>query len=212
MSSTKLGKVLVVDDDPFIRTSLEGALKSSGFEVTGAMPNVREALINFRENAAEIALIDIDLGVGPTGIDLAYALRKLDEKVGIIFLTSYLDPRFADSRNIALPKGSRYLVKSEIENLAQVISVVLQTKHKPFNQNINHMNRYQYLTDTQIEVWRGVAEGLSSSEIAAKRGVSEKAVEAILARIYQLLEIKKDRSHNPRILLVIAFKRMSGKL
>jgi DNA-binding NarL/FixJ family response regulator len=173
---------------------------------------VREALVNFRENAAEIALIDIDLGIGPTGIELAYALRKLDEKVGIIFLTSYLDPRFADSRNIALPKGSRYLVKSEIENLAQVISVVLQTKHKPFNQNINHMNRYQYLTDTQIEVWRGVAEGLSSSEIAAKRGVSEKAVEAILARIYQLLEIKKDRSHNPRILLVIAFKRMSGKL
>lgn len=212
MTSSKLGTVLIVDDDPFIRTSLEGALKSSGFVVTGVAPSVREALINFGQTPSELALIDIDLGLGPTGIDLAYALRKIDPKVGIIFLTSYLDPRFADSRNIALPKGSRYLVKSEIENLAMVISVILQTKHKPYNQNINHMNRHQALTDNQIEVWRAVAEGFSSSEIAAQRGVSEKAVEAILARIYQFLEIKKDKTHNPRILLVLAFKRMSGKL
>lgn len=212
MNSSKLGTVLIVDDDPFIRTSLEGALKSSGFEVSAVSPSVRDALIQFRQKPAEIALIDIDLGLGPTGIDLAYALRKIDQKIGIIFLTSYVDPRFADSRNIALPKGSRYLVKSEIENLAQVISVVLQTKHKPFNQNINHMNRYQELTDTQIEVWRGVAEGLSSSEIALQRGVSEKAVEAILARIYQFLDIKKDKTHNPRILLVNAFKKLSGKI
>jgi DNA-binding NarL/FixJ family response regulator len=212
MNSPKLGKVLVVDDDTFIRTSLEGALKSSGFEVTGAVSNVRDALSNFRDAPSEIALIDIDLGLGPTGIDLAFALRKLDEKIGIIFLTSYLDPRFADSRNSVLPKGSRYLVKSEIENLAQVISVVLQTKHKPFNQNINHMNRYQELTDAQIEVWRCVSEGLSSAEIAVQRGVSEKAIEATLARIYHFLDIKRDKTHNPRILLVIAFKKMSGKL
>jgi DNA-binding NarL/FixJ family response regulator len=212
VTSSKLGTVLVVDDDPFIRTSLEGALKSSGFDVTGATPSAREALICFGQRPSELALIDIDLGLGPTGIDLSYALRKIDPKIGIIFLTSYLDPRFADSRNIALPKGSRYLVKSEIENLAMVISVVLQTKHKPFNQNVNHMHRDQALTDTQIEVWRAVAEGFSSSEIATQRGVSEKAVEAILARIYQFLDIKKDKSHNPRILLVLAFKKMSGKL
>lgn len=212
MNSQKLGTVIIVDDDAFIRASLEGALKSSGFDVTSASSSVRDALVLFRQNPAEIALIDIDLGLGPSGIDLAYALRKIDDKIGIIFLTSYADPRFADTRNIALPKGSRYLVKSEIENLAQVISVVLQTKHKPFNQNINHMNKYQELTDTQIEVWRSVAEGLSSSEIAIQRGVSEKAVEAILARIYHFLDIKKEKTHNPRILLVNAFQKLSGKI
>ncbi len=212
MNSQKLGTVIIVDDDAFIRASLEGALKSSGFDVTSASSSVRDALVLFRQNPAEIALIDIDLGLGPSGIDLAYALRKIDDRIGIIFLTSYADPRFADTRNIALPKGSRYLVKSEIENLAQVISVVLQTKHKPFNQNINHMNKYQELKDTPIEVWRSVAEGLSSSEIAIQRGVSEKAVEAILARIYHFLDIKKEKTHNPRILLVNAFQKLSGKI
>jgi DNA-binding NarL/FixJ family response regulator len=209
--NAKLGTVLIADDDHFIRKSLESALKNSGFEVTTAAPTVGEALKGYKENSAEIALLDLDLGLGPTGIDLAHALRKIDPKIGIIFLTTYLDPRFVDSSDRTLPPGSRYLVKSEIDNLAQVVSVVLQTKHKPFNQNINHMNKFESLTDLQIDIWRAVASGLSSSEIAEKRGISEKAVEATLARIYFFLEIKKDKAHNPRVLLVNAFKRMSGK-
>lgn len=209
--NAKLGTVLIADDDHFIRKSLESALKNSGFEVTTTAPTVGEALKGYKENSAEIALLDLDLGLGPTGIDLAHALRKIDPKIGIIFLTTYLDPRFVDSSDRTLPPGSRYLVKSEIDNLAQVVSVVLQTKHKPFNQNINHMNKFESLTDLQIDIWRAVASGLSSSEIAEKRGISEKAVEATLARIYFFLEIKKDKAHNPRVLLVNAFKRMSGK-
>ena len=61
-------------------------------------------------------------------------------------------------------------------------------------------------------MWREVAEGLSSSEIAARRNISEKAVEAILARIYAFLEIKKEKANNPRILLANSFKKFSGKL
>jgi DNA-binding NarL/FixJ family response regulator len=211
MVNAKLGTVLIADDDHFIRKALESALKNSGFEVATVASSVSEALSGFRSNPAEIALLDLDLGLGPTGIDLAHALRKIDPKIGIIFLTTYLDPRFVDSSDRTIPQGSRYLVKSEIENLAQVISVVLQTKHKPFNQNINHMNKYENLTDLQIDIWRSVAQGLSSSEIAEQRDISEKAVEATLARIYQFLEIKKDKVHNPRVLLVNAFMRMSGK-
>jgi len=209
--NAKLGTVLIADDDNFIRKALESALRNSGFEVATVASSVSEALSGFRSNPAEIALLDLDLGLGPTGIDLAHALRKIDPKIGIIFLTTYLDPRFVDSSDRTIPQGSRYLVKSEIENLAQVISVVLQTKHKPFNQNINHMNKYENLTDLQIDIWRSVAQGLSSSEIAEQRDISEKAVEATLARIYQFLEIKKDKVHNPRVLLVNAFMRMSGK-
>jgi DNA-binding NarL/FixJ family response regulator len=209
--NAKLGSVLIADDDHFIRKALEGALKSSGFEVTTVASTVSEALAGYQLKTAEIALLDLDLGLGPTGIDLAHALRKINPKIGIIFLTTFFDPRFVDSGDRTIPQGSRYLVKSEIENLAQVISVVLQTKHKPFNQNINHMNKYENLTDLQIDIWRSVAQGLSSSEIAEQRGISEKAVEATLARIYQFLEIKKDKVHNPRVLLVNAFARMSGK-
>ncbi len=212
MRSVKLGSILVVDDDKFVRTALEGALSSSGFDIAGSVSNAKEALILNSLSPADVALLDLDLGIGPTGFDLAHALRKSVPQIGIVFLTSYQDPRFASIRGISAPKGSRYLVKSEIENVAQIISTILQTKHRPFNENVNHINKFEKLTDLQIEVWREVSEGLSSSEIAARRNISEKAVEAILARIYTFLEIKREKSTNPRILLANSFKKFSGKI
>jgi DNA-binding NarL/FixJ family response regulator len=204
----KLGSVLVVDDDKFVRTALEGALGNSGFEIAGSVSTAKEALEINGVRPADVALLDLDLGIGPTGFDLAHALRKFAPQIGIVFLTCYQDPRFASVSGISAPKGSRYLVKSEI----QIISTILQTKHRPFNENVNHINKFEKLTDLQIEIWREVAEGLSSAEIATRRNISEKAVEATLARIYTFLEIKRDKSHNPRILLANSFKKFSGKI
>jgi DNA-binding NarL/FixJ family response regulator len=212
MRPVTLGSVLVVDDDKFVRTALDSALSNSGFEIAGSVSTAKEALAANGAHPAEVALLDLDLGIGPTGFDLAHALRKSAPQIGIIFLTSYQDPRFAAISGISAPKGSRYLVKSEIDNVAQIISTILQTKHRPFNENVNHINKFEKLTDLQIEVWREVSEGLSSSEIAARRNISEKAVEAILARIYNFLEIKREKSTNPRILLANSFKKFSGKI
>jgi DNA-binding NarL/FixJ family response regulator len=211
MSSRNLGQVLIVDDDKFVRTSLHSALSNSGFDISGAVSSAKEALAISSSTPVDVALLDLDLGIGPTGFDLALALRKMTPQMGIVFLTSFQDPRFASISGVTAPRGSRYLVKSEIENISQVISTILQTKHRPFNENVNHINKFEKLTDLQIEVWREVSEGLSSSEIAARRNISEKAVEAILARIYTFLEIKKEKSNNPRILLANSFKKFSGK-
>ena len=212
MRTVKLGKILVVDDDRFVRASLESTLTNSGFEISGSVSTAAEAIEISNKNKPEAALLDLDLGIGPTGFDLAQALRKINPQIGIIFLTSYQDPRVAAVRGAVAPKGSRYLVKAEIESSAQIISTILQTKHRPFNENVNHINKFEKLTDLQIEVWREVAEGLSSFEIASRRNISEKAVEAILARIYTFLGIKKDKTNNPRILLANSFKRYSGKI
>jgi DNA-binding NarL/FixJ family response regulator len=211
MASKNLGHVLIVDDDKFVRTSLHSALSNSGFDISGTVSSAKEALAISSSTLVDVALLDLDLGIGPTGFDLALALRKMTPQMGIVFLTSFQDPRFASISGVTAPRGSRYLVKSEIENISQVISTILQTKHRPFNENVNHINKFEKLTDLQIEVWREVSEGLSSSEIAARRNISEKAVEAILARIYTFLEIKKEKSNNPRILLANSFKKFSGK-
>jgi DNA-binding NarL/FixJ family response regulator len=211
MSSRNLGQVLIVDDDKFVRTAIESALSNSGFNISGSVSSAKEALAVNTSAQVDVALLDLDLGIGPTGFDLAQALRKVSPQMGIVFLTSFQDPRFASISGVTAPRGSRYLVKSEIENITQVISTILQTKHRPFNENVNHINKFEKLTDLQIEVWREVSEGLSSSEIAARRKISEKAVEAILARIYTFLEIKREKSNNPRILLANSFKKFSGK-
>lgn len=56
-------------------------------------------------------------------------------------------------------------------------------------------------TDIQIETYRLLARGLSNSEIAKSRFVSEKSVEQIVARIAQHLRVSPDRSQNLRVVL-----------
>jgi DNA-binding NarL/FixJ family response regulator len=211
VSAVKLGAVLIVDDDKFIRASLENTLQLSGFEMSGSVGSAVEALAVQSKSPTDVALLDIDLGIGPTGFDLAQKLRNVSPQIGIVFLTTYQDPRFAAISGTNAPKGSRYLVKSEIENFSQIVSAILQAKHRPFSESLSHLNRFSELTDLQIEVWREVSQGISSSEIANRRGISEKSVEATLARIYKILDIKKDKASNPRILLANAFKKYSGK-
>ena len=110
------------------------------------------------------------------------------------------------------PKGARYLVKKEIENIPQLISVIAQTMHRPFYENVNLENMFSELTNLQVEIWKEVARGDSSSKIATHHNISEKAVEGTLARIYIILGIKKNKSTNPRVLLSEAFSRYQGKI
>jgi PleD family two-component response regulator len=54
------GKIMVVDDEEILLSSLQNALRRSGYEVT-AMKDSLEALVLFRENPDEFDLIITDL-------------------------------------------------------------------------------------------------------------------------------------------------------
>jgi DNA-binding NarL/FixJ family response regulator len=66
------------------------------------------------------------------------------------------------------------------------------------------------LTDVQIETLRLVAQGLSNSEIARVRFVSEKSVEQIVARIAQQLRISPERGRNLRVILTSEYFKWAG--
>jgi DNA-binding NarL/FixJ family response regulator len=109
------------------------------------------------------------------------------------------------------PKGSRYLVKKELENVSQLISVIGQTIYRPFYENVNLENKFSEFTDLQVEIWKEVAHGNSSGSIAKNHNISEKAVEGTLSRIYQHLGIHKSELTNVRIQLSEEFRKYQGK-
>lgn len=81
------GRVLVVEDDPTLRESLELLLGGSGFDVV-ALPDGRDFDATVDRFAPDLAVLDVDLGAGrPTGLVLAQRLR---ERTGtpFIFLTA----------------------------------------------------------------------------------------------------------------------------
>ena len=58
MRTVKLGKILVVDDDSFVRASLESTLTNSGFEISGSVSTAAEAIEVSNKNKPEAALLD----------------------------------------------------------------------------------------------------------------------------------------------------------
>jgi DNA-binding response OmpR family regulator len=65
-------RVLVVDDEPHIRTVLRGYLQADGFEVTEAADR-EAAMVQMRDNPPDLMLLDVML----SGIDGLEVLRRL---------------------------------------------------------------------------------------------------------------------------------------
>ena len=207
----ELARVILIDDDPFTRSSLTAALSGVGMSVVGSAENGSTGIEVMKSSNPEVAVVDLDLGPGPSGIDICHALRMHNPLIGLVLLTSYTDPRVHDPSNSQLPKGCRFLSKSEMTDIKVLVQEIVIARNKPLSVNKNKRTNVNHLTDSQLEVLIAVAKGLSSSEIAANRGVSVKAVEAMIAKIHSLLGITKSKSLNQRVQLARTYFQLSGR-
>ena len=91
-----------------------------------------------------------------------------------------------------------------------MVNEILSAKANPLSA-ISRKAKNQVLTDTQLEVLKMVAEGLSSHEIAERRGVSVKSIEGIISKIHSALKLEKSKSLNQRVQLARAYFNLSGK-
>ena len=206
-------RVLVVDDHPFALATLTAALTGRAIDVRGA-GTAREAHSLAIECRPSVALIDLDLGPGPTGIDLAHALRKALPAVGICILTSFRDPRLAGVGMPSLPIGALYLCKADVSDIDSIVEAVTLLEHAPLARRTPQQmasGPTVALTNTQIEVLLLVGDGVTTADIAQRRGVSTGAVEQTIARICERLEIPKNASRNQRVQLVQALHRLRGQ-
>ena len=202
-------KVLLIEDEAFTRSLLSAALTSSLVKVHSGH-SAKYALETVASENVDVAVLDLDLGGGPTGIDIAHALRECKPELGLILLTTYSDPRLTGSDERTLPVGTRYITKSTLRNINQLLTVILQSKSQPLSTDKALKASQSELTDHQVEILRLIASGSSNSEIAKLHNVSEKAVENTVTRMIEVLEIKKDSGLNPRVQLVRAFSTLSG--
>lgn len=211
-------RVLVVEDNAFTRTTLSGALRDAGVDVVGETGLAAEAIRLVRSLTPAAVLLDLDLGDGPNGADVAVELRLLVPTIGIVILTSYEDPRLTGRNLEHLPTNIVYLVKGNLDDartlsdaLHEAISLAAPGAPAGSRSAVpaatGDMAR---LTDTQIEVVRLVAEGLSNAEISRQRYISETSVERIIMRAARELDIPTESSSNRRVLLTRAYLRMSG--
>ena len=204
-------RVMIVDDDALLASSIANGLTNLGLTVTGTFASAAGAVDHAVENSVAVALLDFDLGPGPTGIDLARALREKLPSIGIVMLTTYADPRLKASGLPGLPKGSAYLTKSSITDLTEVSRIIDRVARRPMSgDGMRNDEQRLELSTTQLDILRSVANGISTTQIAADRGVSTKAIEQHLTKIYDTLGLPRGSETNQRVHLAREYLKRAG--
>lgn len=195
-------RILVVEDDALLRELIATALRSRGFEVASAA-TAAEARKAFPAEDPDGAVLDVNLGPGPTGFDLAVSLRGLRPGLPIVFLTNLPDARFASGSEADVPTGVAYLRKtaiSDIDSLVGALDEVLRGKVTGANRHDRDRDRpLAHLTRNQVAVLTLLAEGRTNAQIAQERGISVKAVEEVLGRIFDALGLASATDGNLRV-------------
>lgn len=197
--------VLVVDDDAFTRTTLTGLLHSLGYSDVLTAATVTDAMSIAHEQRPVLAVLDLDLGEGPTGIDLAHGLRRLDAGVSIVMLTSYASPSHAGQQR-ALPAGVGYLVKSELDG-PHTLSTAIDAALAGVGARAA---RPDDLNAAQWETLRLVAAGYTNAEIARRRQMSEDAVNKAITRLVRTLGVRASGDENVRVMLARVYFDRTG--
>lgn len=194
--------VVVVEDDGFLRSLLADSIEQAGFEVFTAA-NSADARRTINAVDPDAVVLDIDLGTGPNGFDIADSLRAKSDETGIVFLTSMPDPRFVGREAKAVYKNAAYLNKNLLENtdtLLEALEAVLTERDISKYRHHELKNRpLAELTRTQIQVLQLIAEGKTNQQIADVRQRSIAATESAITRTLEILGINRDSEANVRV-------------
>ena len=196
-------RVLVVEDEDFTRTMVGEMLSASGIEIK-PVASVAEALQVMEEFDPHIVLTDLDLGHGPDGADLLTKVALERPWTGMVVMTAHASPELAIKDASRIPEQAGYIVKSEIHSIRNLISVIEESIIMPGNFNGTDSQGEEKITITaaQAEMLRMIADGLSNSAIAEARGITLRAVEALIQRTFITLGVSGDSTINPRVAAV----------
>ena len=205
-------RLLVVEDEPLTASLLAEALIFHGFDVTIAA-DVLEARKAVKEFDPDGALIDISLGVGPSGLDLAHALSKQRPDIALLILTKHTDPRTFGDDAPAIPENCGFLRKDKVRDaeylLAQLESV-LTDRCADVRHDLEEASPIAALNPRQLEVLRLMAMGYTNDFIAQHTKSSLSSVERWVMQVFRALGLDAKGSINPRVEAVRIFVAASS--
>ncbi len=186
-------QVLVVEDEPLIAENLAQYLNNHDFRVCGIAYDDEEALQLLETNVPDAAILDINLGTGIDGIELAAIINERFS-IPFIFLTSYADKATIEKAKQVKPWG--YIVKpfNEQTVLANIeIAVSNFAKANNHSQpliNIHKLNQHLLspVSEREFEVLEQIYNGMTNLQIAALLNVSVNTVKKHINNSYLKLD------------------------
>jgi DNA-binding NarL/FixJ family response regulator len=204
MNEPRKIKILVVDDHPFLREGIVGAINSqSDMVLIGQASNGQEAVEQFRLVRPDVTLMDLQM---PTmnGTEAIAAIRNEFPGARIVVLTAYK----GDIQALRAFKAGAvgYLLKNMLrKELLDTIRIVDSGKRRIPPEIARELGEHvidDVLSEREIDVLKRIAAGTSNKIIAAELSLAETTVKTHVQNI--LLKLgANDRTHA----VTIALKR-----
>ena len=192
-------RVLVVDDDKLVCTSLKTILQSaSDIDVVGLGYNGEMAITLYKELLPDILLMDIRMDV-MTGLEAGEHILETYPHAKILYLTTFLDDEYIIK---ALNLGAKgYLLKQDFESIIPSLRSVYSGQNvygteiitklpSLINETTKNELPHFSLTEKELELLTEIAEGLNNKEIATKLFLSEGTVRNYISNMLDKLALR----------------------
>ncbi|NEN24191.1 response regulator transcription factor [Cryomorpha ignava] len=186
--------VLVVEDEPLIAEDIAGYLLENGFAVLAIANNAKEALEILKDNMPDAILLDINLGDGMDGIELATQIRTT-EKIPVVFLTSHADKATLDRAKQTIPAG--YLLKPfDGKDIMTSLEIAIFS-HSQQNgigrtePDLNGLNEALpvALSQREFEILTLLKTGKTNKEMADALFISVNTVKTHMLHLFEKLDV-----------------------
>ncbi|MGF2948840.1 response regulator [Microbacterium alcoholitolerans] len=196
-------RVLVVDDDPLVRSALSHFVaRDPEVDVIGQAENGLEAIAFLERDLADVVMMDVQMPE-MNGIEATAAIAQRWPEVRILAVTTL------DGSDTVLPMlsagASGYLLKdssaesilagvrdvhSGVSSLSPRIASLLVRHVRSTAPSNDSADALEPLTERENDVLQRLAKGMSNAEIAQSMIVSEGTVKAHLGRIMSKWQLR----------------------
>ncbi|MBF8723382.1 response regulator transcription factor [Pseudomonas guariconensis] len=190
-------KVVIVDDHPFIRSSVSMQLRQDRLEVVGQAGSGVKAVSLVRQYAPDLVVLDIVLP-DMDGLQVLLRIRDLPRPPKVLVLTSQLADCFA--LRCMRAGASGFVSKSDdLQELSRAV-LALRSGFSYFPDvsfsSVNHKDmiaseaqRIAQLSDREVIILQHLARGMSNKTIGEQMLISNKTVSTYKGRLLEKLGV-----------------------
>jgi DNA-binding NarL/FixJ family response regulator len=212
-------RVVVAEDSFLLRAGVVRVLEEAGFVVVGEARDAEELLDQVREHRPDVVVTDIRMPPTQTdeGVRAAAVIRSELPQTGVVVLSQYVKESYALQLLEESAEGVGYLLKDRVmeprgfaEAVRQVARGGSALDPEVVAQMLERRRRggpLDELSERELDVLAGMAEGRSNLAIATRLGISEHALQRDVAGVFSKLDLPAGAEGHRRVLAVLTYIR-----